>query len=65
MSAERCLNMESTIIKTLSMRKNYDYPAEWLSESERIDDWIFKHEVQIYEWERNLLVNHREEICRL
>ena len=45
--------------------KNYDYLAEWLSESERIDDWIFNHEVQIYEWERNLLVNHREEICRL
>lgn len=42
-----------------------EYPEEWLDESDKIDDWIYGNENQIYLWKKNLILNHRDEILNL
>ena len=42
--------------------ENYNYPDEWIIESEKIDDWIFQHEKYIWKFEKNLLLKHEKEI---
>ena len=44
---------------------NFDYPDEWIEESEKIDTWIVEHEDWLYNWERNLLLKNKELICSL
>lgn len=38
--------------------ENYDYPEEWLTESEIIDDWIFKNEKKIYRKIKEILLEN-------
>lgn len=45
--------------------RNCSYPETWISESTIIDDWIFKHEQQIWEWQRRLLLAEKEAIVAL
>ena len=44
--------------------ENYNYPDEWIIESEKIDDWIFQHEKYIWKFEKNLLLKHEKEITK-
>lgn len=44
---------------------NYNYPNEWIDESEEIDKWIIEHEEWIFAWERKLLIENKELICSL
>lgn len=45
--------------------ENFDYPEEWLVESEKIDTWITENEEHIYTWKKDLILNHRNEILKL
>lgn len=29
-------------------KDNYEYPQEWINESEKIDEWIYQNELEIY-----------------
>lgn len=42
-----------------------EYPEKWLDESNKIDDWIYENETYIYQWKRNLILNHKDEILNL
>lgn len=43
----------------------FNYPDEWLDESDKIDDWITDNEEHIYRWKRELILSHRNEILEL
>ena len=45
-------------------RDNYDYPEEWLDESEEIDDWIDEHRLDICKMEREILLDNKSYILR-
>lgn len=45
--------------------ENFQYPDEWITESDVIDQWISRHEAQIFSWEMNLLLTHKDLICSL
>lgn len=45
--------------------ENFDYPEEWIEESEKIDSWISENQKYIIEWKRRLLMDNRELICSL
>ncbi|SHK23640.1 hypothetical protein SAMN02745136_02030 [Anaerocolumna jejuensis DSM 15929] len=45
--------------------ENFDYPQEWIDESESIDKWIWDNEQKLYEWQREFLLTHRDEVCSL
>ncbi len=40
-------------------KDNYDYPEEWLEESEIIDRWIFDNETQIYREIKRLVLKNK------
>jgi len=42
---------------------SYDYPEEWIEESEIIDNWIFENEVSIYRFLKELVLEN--EACFL
>ena len=41
--------------------QKYDYPEEWLDESEEIDEWIKDNEEYIYKWMYDLILEHKNE----
>ena len=43
--------------------ENYDYPDEWIEESEIIDNWIFENEISIYRFLKELVLEN--EACFL
>lgn len=43
--------------------ENYDYPDEWIEESEIIDNWIFENETSIYRFLKELVLEN--EACFL
>lgn len=45
--------------------QNYDYPNEWMEESDLIDSWIMVHIKQLNEWKRELLLENRNIIINL
>ena len=44
---------------------NYNYPEEWIEESNRIDKWISDNEVYLYKWMYDLILDHKSEILKL
>ena len=44
---------------------NFEYPKEWITESEKIDEWIFAHEEWLYEWEYSFLLKNKEMLLEL
>lgn len=38
--------------------ENYNYPDEWIEESETIDNWIFENEISIYRFLRDLVLEN-------
>jgi len=42
---------------------SYDYPEEWIEESEIIDNWIFENEISIYRFLKELVLEN--EACFL
>lgn len=38
---------------------NYNYPDEWIEESEIIDKWIFENEINIYRFLRDLILENK------
>ena len=38
--------------------ENFDYPQEWIEESEQIDAWILKNEAWLINWKRKLLLDN-------
>lgn len=46
-------------------QENYDYPEEWLDETERIDEWISGNEEYIYKWMYVLILEHKSEVLKL
>lgn len=44
---------------------NWNYPEEWIEESEEIDQWITDHENELFMWEKRLLIDNKETICSL
>lgn len=44
---------------------NFDYPQNWLDESEKIDDWIMDNEEHIYKFKRHLVLSHKSDILNL
>lgn len=45
--------------------ENLDYPEEWIDESESIDRWIMSNEHRLYEWQKDFLLDYKDEICSL
>lgn len=45
--------------------ENGEYPQKWLDESEKIDKWIYKNENYILQWQRKLILDHKDEIMQL
>jgi hypothetical protein len=45
--------------------ENFDYPEEWINESESIDMWITSNEHRLYEWQKEFLLDYKDEICSL
>ena len=41
---------------------NFDYPSQWIKESEEIDNWIAQHEELLWKWEYKLLLDNRDSI---
>ena len=49
----------------------HDYSSEisdeqmevWIRESEKVDEWILKNEIQIDLWLKNILCSNKEQIC--
>lgn len=39
---------------------NYNYPDEWIEESEIIDRWIFENEISLYRFLKNLVLEDEE-----
>ncbi len=37
---------------------NYNYPEEWIEESEVIDKWIFENEIEIYRFLKNIIIEN-------
>lgn len=46
-------------------QKNYDYPEEWLNDSDKVDGWLMDNEEYIYKWMYDLIMEHKNEILRL
>lgn len=44
---------------------NFDYPQNWIDESEKIDDWITDNEEHIYKFKRNLILSHKNDILNM
>lgn len=44
---------------------NFDYPEDWITEADTIDEWIKNHEKKLYLFERSLLLDNRELLCTL
>lgn len=44
---------------------NYNYPEEWIDESNKIDIWISDHEIYLYKWMYNLILEYKSEILKL
>lgn len=42
-----------------------EYPEEWLDESYKIDNWIYENENYIYQWKKDLISSHKNEILKL
>lgn len=42
-----------------------DYPEEWLEEADEIDDWISKHEDDLWKWKYNILIMNRDSILNI
>lgn len=40
--------------------ENFDYPSEWIEESELIDEWIWGHENMLWKWLYYILYNNKE-----
>lgn len=45
--------------------ENFDYPEEWIDESESIDKWIMSNEHKLYEWQKEFLFDNKAEIASL
>jgi len=45
--------------------ENFNYPQEWIDESESIDEWIMSNEQKLYEWQKEFLLEYKEDICSL
>lgn len=45
--------------------ESFDYPEEWMEESEEIDCWIMEHEDWLRQWEYRLLIDHISLIAAL
>ena len=45
--------------------ENFNYPKEWIEESEKIDKWISDNEDLLWKWEYRLLINNRDLITSL
>lgn len=43
-------------------QENYEYPEEWIDESDKIDKWISDNEVYIHKWMHELILEHKNEI---
>ncbi len=37
---------------------NYNYPEEWIEESELIDKWIFENEIKIFRFLKNIIIEN-------
>lgn len=46
-------------------KDDFDYPEEWISESEKIDEWIEERESWLYKWEQNILLDNKPLLCSL
>ena len=46
-------------------QENYDYPEEWIDESNKIDKWISDNEVYLHKWMYDLILEHKNEILEL
>lgn len=48
--------------------ENFDYPEEWIEESDEIDKWIMEHEEWLWQWEYKMLIDNekiiKEYLCR-
>lgn len=45
--------------------EKFNYPDEWLEQSDTINNWIYDNEEKIYQWKRKLILSHRDEILEL
>ena len=45
--------------------ENYNYPDEWITESEQIDDWISDHPDWLRRWLYTFLLDNKEQIIVL
>ena len=46
-------------------QENYNYPEEWIDESDKIDKWISDNEVYLYKWMYDLILEHKGEVLKL
>ena len=46
-------------------QENFNYPEEWIEESNKIDKWISDNEEYLNKWMYDLIVEHKREILKL
>ena len=44
---------------------NFDYPDEWIEESKLIDEWLWGHEAELWNWLYCLLSNNKDLIIHI
>ncbi len=44
---------------------DFNYPQEWIDETESIDKWIWNNEQNLYEWQKEFLLTYRDEVYSL
>lgn len=45
--------------------ENFNYPVEWLEQSNSIDNWIYENERKIYQLKCKLIISNKDEILKL
>ena len=46
-------------------QENFNYPKEWIDESDKIDKWISDNEGYLYKWMYDLILDNKSEILKL
>ena len=46
-------------------QENFNYPEEWIDESDKIYKWINDNEVYLYKWMYDLILEYKNEILKL
>lgn len=46
-------------------QKSYDYPREWLDDSDDIDKWLMANGKYVFKWMYDLILDHKNEVLKM